>query len=47
MIGETDPHHVEDFAFVPIGSCPQVRDGGDLEIVLGDLGLEPELDVLG
>ena len=46
MIGETDPHHVKDLAFVPIGGFPQMRDGGDLEIVLGDLGLEPEMNVL-
>ena len=43
MIGEADAHHVEDFAFVPVGVGPEVGDGGPSEVTFGDAEFEAEV----
>ena len=45
MAGETNPHHIVDFALVPVGGRPKVSDGRRFQMVLGDSGFQPEVNV--
>jgi hypothetical protein len=45
MTGETDSHHVVHFALVPIGSGPEVGDRRRLQMILGNSGFQPEVNV--
>jgi hypothetical protein len=43
MSAETDAHHVEYLALVPIGGAPDGGDGGELGFLLADEGFEAEM----
>ena len=43
MTVETDSHHVENFALVPIGGWPDVRDGIDDARVLGEAQFQTQM----
>ena len=45
MAGETNTHHVVNFALVPVGGGPERGDGWDLKMVLRDSGFQAEVDV--
>src|ERR1700680_2543199 len=45
MTGETNSHHIVNFALVPVGSGPEVNDRWYLGMILRYSGFHPEMNV--
>ena len=46
VIHKANPHHVVNFALVPIGRRPDVGNGGGLAIIFAHSGLKPKMDAI-
>ena len=47
MVAETNPHHVVNLAFVPVGRAPHRRHRGQIGFLLAHLGFEAQVNPVG